>query len=261
MRALVTGAAIGGIGGAICIRLARDALKTGAGARIVACATGTSPGSGALVAELQAMGVDVLALSGDLADPDVPARLVAEAVQFCGGALDAVVSNAGIAMPGRLVDLSLDNWDRVFSVHTRAAWLLAKAAFAALKEARGAMVAIGSINGSFPHVGQGAYAAAKAALASLCQTLAMEWAIDGIRVNVVSPGLIPTGINAALYRDPVRAAERSALIPMGRTGTVHEVAGLVAFLLGKDAQFITGENIFVDGGFARSSLNRMVRPP
>lgn len=259
MRALVTGAASGGIGGAVCTRLARDAMAQGRPARIVACATGTHPAAHALVAELQAMGVEVLALSGDLADPAVAPRLVAEAVDFCGGALDALVSNAGMAVPGRLLDLSLHDWDRAFSVHTRAAWLLAQAAYPALKAAGGAMVATGSINGSFPHVGQGAYAAAKAALASLCQTLAMEWAAEGIRVNVVSPGLIPSGINAAVYRDPVQAAARAAMIPMGHTGTVDDVAALVAFLLGPDAKFITGENIFVDGGFARSSLNRMLR--
>jgi len=259
MRALVTGAAVGGIGGAICVRLARDALEKGTRVRIVACATGTSPGLGALAAELKSRGAEVLPLSGDLAGPAVPERLISEAVQFCGGALDALVSNAGLAMPGRLNDLPLEDWDTAFAVHTRAAWLLAKAAYPALREARGAMVATGSINGSFPHAGQGAYAAAKAALASLCQTLAMEWASDGIRVNVVSPGLVRTGINAALYRDPVLAAQRSAMIPLGRSGTVEDVAGIVAFLLGKDAQFITGENIFVDGGFARSSLNRMVR--
>ena len=76
MRALVTGAAAGGIGGAICVRLARDALEKGTRARIAACATGTSRGLGALAAELKSMGVDVLPLSGDLADPAVPARLV-----------------------------------------------------------------------------------------------------------------------------------------------------------------------------------------
>ena len=73
------------------------------------------------------------------------------------------------------------------------------------------------------------------------------------------PGLTRTGINAALYRDPILAAERRAMIPLGRSGTVKDVAGMVAFLRGKDAQFITGENIFVDGGFARSSLNRRGR--
>lgn len=258
MRALVTGAAAGGIGGAICVRLARDALSQGAPARIVACATGTNPASAALAAELRSMGAEVLALSGDLADPVAPARLVAEAQQFCGG-LDALVSNAGIAIPALLTELPLEGWDRIISVHTRAAWLLAKAAYPALREARGAMVAIGSINGSFPHVGHGAYAAAKAALTSLCQTLAMEWASDGIRVNVVSPGLIRTQMNVAVYRDPVLAAERDAMIPLGRSGSVDDVAGVVAFLLGSDARFITGENIFVDGGFARSSLNRMAR--
>lgn len=122
------------------------------------------------------------------------------------------------------------------------------------------MVATGSINGSFPHVGHGAYAAAKAALASLCQTLAMEWAHERIRVTVVSPGLIRTPINAEAYRDPDWAAGRDAIIPLRRSGSIEEVAGVVEFLLGPDASFITGENIFVDGGFARSSLIRMVPP-
>ena len=172
------------------------------------------------------MGANVLALSGDLADPAAPARLVSDAQQFCGG-LDALVSNAGIAIPALLTELPLEGWDRIISVHTRAAWLLAKAAYPALREARGAMVAIGSINGSFPYVGHGAYAAAKAALTSLCQTLAMEWASDGIRVSVVSPGLIRTQMNAATYRDPVLAAERDAMIPLGRSGSVDDVAGVV----------------------------------
>src|SRR5436305_11425008 len=93
MRAIVTGASRG-IGGATCMKLARDSIGRGEPAKLVACATGMRADLQELVAELNALGAEAIALTGDLADPEVPARLVAEAVEFCGG-LDAVVSNAG----------------------------------------------------------------------------------------------------------------------------------------------------------------------
>src|SRR5688572_6024893 len=152
MRALVTGATKKGIGGAICMRLARDALAAGKVPNIVACATGSNPGLEELAGDLRAMGAQVLALTGDLADPAVPDRLMQQALAFCGG-LDGLVSNAGHAVPARLNDLKLEDWDRMYAVHTRAAWLLAKAAHPALKQSAGAMVATSSVNGNFPHQG------------------------------------------------------------------------------------------------------------
>src|SRR6185369_14917441 len=118
------------------------------------------------------------------ADPAVPKRLMDQALEFCGG-LDGLVSNAGHAHPARLNDLAVEDWDRMHAVHSRAAWLLAKAAHPALKQSGGAMVATSSINGDFGHIGHGAYASAKASLNIMCRTLALEWARDGIRVNMV----------------------------------------------------------------------------
>jgi NAD(P)-dependent dehydrogenase (short-subunit alcohol dehydrogenase family) len=255
MRALVTGASAGGIGGTVCERLVRDALARGEEAKLAACATGARPELMELVASLRATGADVVALTGDLTDPDVPKRLVGEAVAHCGG-LDHLVSNAGLLRLSPLAQMDVSDWDYIVNLHARAAWLLAKAAYPALRESRGSMVAVASMSGTFPHRGLGAYPVAKAALISLCQTLSQEWAGDGIRVNCVSPGPIFTPMNIA-YKDPEVVAARNRIIPLGRIGAAEEVAGTIAFLLGTDAGYITGENILVDGGLGRSGVNQL----
>jgi NAD(P)-dependent dehydrogenase (short-subunit alcohol dehydrogenase family) len=255
MRALVTGASLCGIGGAVCERLARDAKAKGERAKIVACATGGRAGLTDLVDHLNDIGADAMALTGDLTDPAVPARHVAEALEFCGG-LDALVSNAGLLIPGPLVDTEVSDWDYLLNLHARAAWLLGKAAFPALRDSRGAMVAVASMSGTFPHIGLGAYTIAKGALITLCQTLSQDWARDGVRVNSVSPGPIRTPLNVA-YKDPDVVAARNRIIPLGRLGESEDVAGTVVFLLGKDAAFVTGENILIDGGLGRSGVNQI----
>lgn len=260
MRAIVTGASIDGIGGDICRKLAADAAAEGRRARIAACTTGTRPSTQALVEELRQLGADAIALAGDLRDPAVPARLVREAVAFCQG-LDAVIANAALRRAKPLVALGLEEWDDVFAVNTRATWLLAKAAHPALKESQGGFVAIASIAGLFPNVDTGAYTPSKAAMISLCQLLAVEWAPDGIRVNAISPGLIRTRHAAAVYSDADLARQRDAIVPMNRVGTPADIAGAVAMLLGRDAAYITGQNIVVDGGLGLTVMKRVPGRP
>ena len=260
MRAMVTGASIDGIGGAICRKLAHDAAARGERARIAACTTGTRSNGLELIAELHELGADAIALTGDLRDPDVPARLVSDAVAFCRG-LDALVANAGLRRAKPLLDLDVLGWDEVFAVNARATWLLAKAAHPALKASRGSVVAITSIAGIYPNAGTGAYTPSKAAEISLCQALAVEWAADGIRVNAVAPGLIRTRHAAAVYADATLAAQRDAIVPMNRVGTPADVAGAVAMLLGSDAAYLTGQNIVVDGGLALTVMKRVPGRP
>src|SRR5438105_1923132 len=255
MRVLVTGAA-SGIGRATCLRLARDARAQGRKAQVAAVDIGPSPGLDALIDELRKQEAEPLALHGDMGTVDAPARVVGDAVgRF--GSLDGLVSNAGINRPAPLVRYTVDDWDRVFAVNTRATWLLAQAAYPALKASRGAIVAVASMSGSNPHANLGAYGPSKAALIMLVRVLAQELGRDGIRVNALSPGMVRTGMTAKVYADPRIAAERDALVPLGRVATPEDMADVIAFLLGPDARYVNGHDLVVDGGVSGNLLGRL----
>ena len=140
-----------------------------------------------LLGELRELGADPLPLYGDMGTTDDPARVVGEAADRFGG-LDGLVSNAGVNRPGPLVSYSVEDWDRLFAVNTRATFLLAQAAHPTLKASGGAIAIVGSMSGSNAHAGLGAYAPTKAAVIMLARVLAQEFGRDGIRVNSVSPG-------------------------------------------------------------------------
>lgn len=240
-RVLVTGASRG-IGRAICLRLASQ------GAQIAACASAHADELEAVINQAAKLGGRVVPLIGNLAEPATPERLVEQAMAALGG-LDAVVSNAGVSRPSTLVNLALQDWDYLLAVNTRAPWLLAKAAYPALRASRGSFIAVASMSGVQPYPGMGAYSPSKAAVLMLVRTLAQEWAADGIRVNAVSPGLFHTSLTAQVYANAVTKAAREALVPLHRIGSPEEdIAGLVAFLIGPDAGYITGQNMLADGG-------------
>jgi NAD(P)-dependent dehydrogenase (short-subunit alcohol dehydrogenase family) len=255
MRALVTGAA-SGIGRATCLRLARDAGAQGRAAKIAAVDVGPSSALDSLVTELHKLGADAVPMVGDMGTVDAPARVVTDAAGRFGG-LDAIVSNAGVNRPGALVDYSADDWDRLFAVNTRATWLLAKAGHPALRASRGAIVAVASMSGSHAHANLGAYGPSKAALIMLVRVLAQEFGRDGIRVNSVSPGMVRTGMTASVYADARIAAERDALVPLGRVATPEDIADVIAFLLGPDARYVNGHDLVVDGAVSGNLLGRL----
>jgi len=255
MRALVTGAA-SGIGRATCLRLARDGRQAGAAAKIAAVDLGPSAALDETVQQAQALGAEVVALHGDMGSADDPARVVKEAAERLGG-LDALVSNAGINRPGPLVNYAVEDWDRIFAVNTRATWLLAKAAHGPLAASRGAIVAVGSMSGTNAHANLGAYGPSKAAVIMLARVLAQELGGDGIRVNTVSPGMVRTGMTAAVYADAKVAAERDALVPLGRVATPEDIADVIVFLLGPDARYVSGHDLVVDGAITGNLLGRI----
>ena len=117
--------------------------------------------------------------------------------------------------------------------------------------------AVGSMSGSQPHANLGAYGPSKAAVIMLVKVLAQELGRDGIRVNTVSPGMVRTGMTARVYEDARVAAERGALVPLGRVATPEDIADVIAFLLGPDARYVNGHDLVVDGGVTGNLLGRM----
>jgi NAD(P)-dependent dehydrogenase (short-subunit alcohol dehydrogenase family) len=250
LRAVITGAA-SGIGAATARRLA------GAdGARLLLVDRAEE--------QLQQIAgqLGAEALTVDLALPDAGEQVAAAARERLGG-LDLLVSNAGTAISAPLAELSLEDWDRTFAINVRAAWLLAKAAYPLLREAQGSLVVTASIAAREPAAPVGAYASSKAAVVMLVRQLAYEWGPDGIRCNCVSPGTTHTGMTDGTYSDPQRRSERASHLPLRRIAEPDEVAGVIAFLAGPDASYITGIDVLVDGGLGTSLLPaiRGLSPP
>ena len=183
-------------------------------------------------------------LVGDLADPAVPDRLVAEAVGALGR-LDVLVNNAGVTSAKPALELTADDFDHIFSVDVRAAFLLSRAAVPAMRAAGGgSIVNVTSVHEHVPRPGFVLYATAKAALGMMTRGLALELAADGIRVNAVAPGAIATQRND-------EADELAGEIPLGRPGKPVEVAALIAFLAGEESSYVTGSSYVIDGGMAQ----------
>ena len=183
-------------------------------------------------------------LAGDLADRAVPERLVADAVGALGR-LDVLVNNAGVSRAKPALDLTADDFDQIFAVDVRAAFLLSRAAAAPMREAGGgSIVNVTSVHEHVPRPGFALYAAAKAALGMLTRGLALELAALGIRVNAVAPGAIATERNQ-------EADELAREVPLGRAGEPSEVAALVAFLAGDESRYVTGSSYLIDGGLAQ----------
>jgi glucose 1-dehydrogenase len=157
------------------------------------------------------------------------------------------VHNAGGVIAGTLMKTSLEDWDTVFNVNCRAFFLLAKAAQPALRESKGAICLIGSNAAEAVQPFMNAYPCAKAAAVMLAQQMAYEWGRYGIRVNAVSPGLTMSRSTEGALASPEAQQRTGGQIPLGRVGTPEDVAAAVAFVLGPDAAYITGENINVDG--------------
>ncbi len=184
-------------------------------------------------------------LAADLADPGAAQGLVEAFVETAGG-IDGLVNNAGSGRAVAFRGLSLDRWRATFRVNIEAAFVASQVAYVEMrKRKRGAIVNVASLSAHGPGKWMGAdYAASKAALVSLTQSLALEAARFGVRCNAVSPGFVETGMTERIPGEVLDGLG----IPLGRMASPREVASVVSFLLSDESAYMTGQVLHVDGG-------------
>ena len=238
--ALITGASRG-IGRATAQRLARD------GARIAINFRGNADAAEETKRAIEEAGSNAALVQGDVSKDADAERVVKEAVAFGEGKLDILVNNAGTTRDDLLIRMTPEQWDTVLDLNLRGAFLVTRAAMRPMMKARfGRIVNVSSVAGVAGNAGQANYASAKAGLIGFTKTVAREMASRNITCNAVAPGFVPTDLTNSL----IKQMEETILkqIPLGRFGTVDDVANAIAFLVSEEASYITGQVLQIDGG-------------
>ena len=234
-RALVTGGS-GGIGSAICRRLAAQ------GEHVIVHANQRLSAAEAVAREITDKGGHAQSVNFDVTDPDACATALEKVLD--DGPVQIVVNNAGVHDDAPMAGMSKAQWQRVIDVSLNGFFNVTQPILLPMMRTRwGRIVNVSSIAGILGNRGQANYAAAKAGLHGASKSLALEVASRGVTVNVVAPGIIDSDMTAGLF-PPERIAE---MVPMKRAGTADEVADLVAFLASDSAGYISGQVISING--------------
>lgn len=239
--AIVTGAARG-IGRAISLELGRR------GCNIAFNYLSSEEGARQLVCEIEEMGPRAFSLRASVQDFDSANAMVQE-VKSRFGAVDYLINNAGIIRDKLILRMSESDWDEVIDTNLKGAFNFSKAVSPLMAKARcGSILNIASVSGIIGSAGQINYSASKAGMIGLTKSLAKELAGRNVTVNALALGFIDTEMTRRLaedYRSKILDA-----IPLGRFGTVDEIARIAAFLLSDEARYITGQVLQIDGGLA-----------
>jgi 3-oxoacyl-[acyl-carrier protein] reductase len=241
MTALVTGAS-GGIGSAIAQALSAQ------GARLAVSGSNADK----LNAFRDTLGGDHVALPCNLGDAAAVDALVPSAVEALGGRLDILVNNAGVTRDNLIMRMKDEEWMDVIRINLEANFRLCRAAAKPMMKARfGRIISITSVVGATGNPGQANYAASKAGVTGMTKALAQELASRGVTANCVAPGFIATAMT-----EDLPDAQKEALnqrIPAGRMGEGSDIAAAVVYLASKEAGYVTGQTLHVNGGMAMLS--------
>ncbi|MBU6206577.1 MAG: 3-oxoacyl-[acyl-carrier-protein] reductase [Alphaproteobacteria bacterium] len=238
MTAMVTGAS-GGIGSAIARGLAAQ------GARVALSGTRED----ALKAVAAEIGGDCVILPCNLSDATEVDALIPRAVEALGGQLDILINNAGVTRDNLIMRMKDDEWDSVIRINLEAAFRLCRAAAKPMMKARfGRIITITSVVGTTGNPGQANYAASKGGLTAMSKALAQELASRQITVNCVAPGFIASAMTEGLPESQKQAL--LTRIPAGKLGEGADVAAAVAYLASREASYVTGQTLHVNGGMA-----------
>jgi 3-oxoacyl-[acyl-carrier protein] reductase len=236
--AIVTGGG-SGIGQSIALGLARE------GCDVALCGRRLEPLQ-ETVRQIEALGRRALALSVDVSRGEAVQGFVDEVVKVFGR-VDILVNNAGVTRDNLLIRMTEEQWDEVLTTNLKGAFLFGKAvARPMMKQRGGSIVQISSIIGLIGNAGQCNYAASKAGLIALTQSMAKELASRNIRVNAVAPGFIVSQMTNALPE--ALRTKMLGEIPLGRFGAGEDIANAVVFLASEDASYVTGQVLSVNGG-------------
>lgn len=240
--AVITGSSKG-IGNAIAERFGQEQMK------VVINYNSDKAGADKAVDQVKKAGGDAVAIQADISTEEGVQQLLDAAVESFGD-LDIWVNNAGMENRQPTTELSLKDWERVINVNLTGTFLGSKAAlnYFLKNNKKGNIINMSSVHQRIPWPTFAHYAASKGGVKLFTETIALEYADKGIRVNAIGPGAINTPINAKKFSDPEQLKTTISMVPMKRIGDPSEVAAAAAWLASDESSYVTGVTLFVDGG-------------
>ncbi|MEK9198501.1 SDR family oxidoreductase [Ureibacillus sp. 179-F W5.1 NHS] len=239
---VITGSSTG-LGKAMAIRFAMEKAK------VVVNYRSKEDEANSVLEEIKNIGGEAIAVKADVTVESEVIDLVQSAIQHFGK-LDVMINNAGLENPVPSHEMTLSDWNRVIDTNLTGAFIGSREAIKYFVEnnVKGNVINMSSVHEKIPWPLFVHYAASKGGIKLMTQTLAMEYAPKGIRVNNIGPGAINTPINAEKFADPVQRADVESMIPMGYIGKPEEIAAVAAWLASSESSYVTGITLFADGG-------------
>ncbi|MFP7734787.1 glucose 1-dehydrogenase [Priestia aryabhattai] len=242
---VITGSSTG-LGKAMAIRFATEKAK------VVVNYRSREEEANSVLEEIKKVGGEAIAVKGDVTVESDVINLVQSAIKEFG-TLDVMINNAGLENPVSSHEMPLSDWNKVIDTNLTGAFLGSREAikYFVENEIKGTVINMSSVHEKIPWPLFVHYAASKGGMKLMTETLALEYAPKGIRVNNIGPGAINTPINAEKFADPEQRADVESMIPMGYIGEPEEIAAVAAWLASSEASYVTGITLFADGGMTQ----------